>query len=509
MIFEVNSLISQTTLNLRIMFRKILPLILLISLPMFISDCARNPVTGKKEVMLMSEAKEQALGDQSDPGIVAAYGLYEDAQMQAFINEKGQQMAKVSHRPDLKYTFRILDSPVVNAFALPGGYVYFTRGIMAHFNNEAEFAGVLGHEIGHVTARHSAKQYTAQMLGQVGFIAGLVVSEKFRGLANEASQGLGLMFLKFGRNHETESDRLGVEYSTKINYDAHEMADFFQTLNRLQQKAGASIPDFLSTHPNPVDRYGKVHAEADKWQAEYPNNYKVNRDQYLKLIDGIVFGEDPKQGFAENNKFYHPELKFQFPYPNGWQLQNAPTMVQMAPQDGKALIQFTISSEKTLNAAANKLVQDAQLTVVDNRNIKVNGMNALAVLADQVPQQQQGQPQQQGQSAIRILSYFIEYGGYIYMFNGMALKEDYNRFSNAFKNTFAKFNKLTDPEKLNRKPWVIKVVKVQNGGPLNNVLKSYDVPADLIEDMAIVNGMQATDRVERGDMLKVLTKKMN
>ena len=121
-----------------------------------LSSCATNPVTGKSQLMLLSKDQEIALGQQSDPEIVAAFGRYDNEAIQQFINEKGQSMARVSHRPELKYEFKVLDSPVVNAFALPGGFVYFTRGILAHFNNEAEFAGVLGHEIGHITARHSA-----------------------------------------------------------------------------------------------------------------------------------------------------------------------------------------------------------------------------------------------------------------------------------------------------------------------------------------------------------------
>src|SRR5690606_30412708 len=128
-------------------------------------SCAKNPVTGKNELMLLSKEQEIAMGKQSDPDIVAFFGIYQDEKLQNFIDVKGEAMAAVSHRPDLPYEFKIVDSPVVNAFAVPGGYVYFTRGIMAHFNNEAEFAGVLGHEIGHITARHSAKQYSNAMLG--------------------------------------------------------------------------------------------------------------------------------------------------------------------------------------------------------------------------------------------------------------------------------------------------------------------------------------------------------
>ena len=484
------------------MTNKLILITAFIMLPLFLTDCAKNPVTGKKQVTFMSAAQEQALGDQSDPQIVAQFGLYEDTRMQDFINQKGQQMAKVSHRPDLKFTFRILDSPVVNAFALPGGYVYFTRGIMAHFNNEAEFAGVLGHEIGHITARHSAQQYTKQMLGQIGFIAGLVVSPAFRQFAEQASQGLSLMFLKFGRDDESESDQLGVEYSTKIGYDAHEMADFFNTLGRLQAQAGASIPDFLSTHPNPVDRFGKVHEAADTWQEKYPQAKKVNTEAFLRLIDGLIYGDDPKQGYVENNVFYHPELKFEFPVPSNWNLQNSPSMVQMAPQDGKAMIQFSLAQEKSKVAAADKLVQEAKLSVIERHDqATVNGFPATVMLSDQTPTDQQGQP---AGDPIRILSYFIEYGGFIYVFHGMSSKADFNSYTGTFKKTMTKFKQLTDQSKINKKPKKIKVVKVQQGGPLKSVISSFGTKQADFESTAILNGMNLTDNVPTGTMIKII-----
>src|SRR5690606_31238493 len=159
--------------------------VLYASLIIFIfNTCAKNPVTGKRDFMLLSESQEIAMGEQSDPEIMAFFGLYDDPELQKFIEAKGQEMAAVSHRKNLKYTFKIVDSPVVNAFAVPGGYVYFTRGIMAHFSNEAEFAGVLGHEIGHITARHSAKQYSNAMLAQIGLVAGMVLSPEFAQFAD-------------------------------------------------------------------------------------------------------------------------------------------------------------------------------------------------------------------------------------------------------------------------------------------------------------------------------------
>ncbi|HEX8529250.1 MAG TPA: M48 family metalloprotease [Cytophagales bacterium] len=481
-----------------------LALVLLLGL----GSCARNPVTGKKDFVLLSEQQEIAMGQQSDPGIVAEMGLYEDKTLQSFINEKGQQMAKVSHRPDLKYEFKIVDSPIVNAFAVPGGYVYFTRGIMAHFNNEAEFAGVLGHEIGHITARHSAKQYSKAMLAQLGLIAGLVVSPQFAQFAEQAQQGLALLFLKFGRDDESQSDRLGVEYSTKIGYDAQEMAGFFNTLDRMGKQSGAeSVPTFLSTHPDPADRNKNVAKLAAEWKAKVGDQkLAVNRDSYLKMIDGIVYGEDPKQGFVEKNAFYHPVLKFQFPIPSGWQLQNTPQQVQMAPKSGKALMSLTLAPGKSLEEAGRALVEQYKLTVVDSKSETTNGLPALAIVADQTGDPQQQQQQQQQQPAVRALIYLVQYGGNIYNIMGLSAATDFQNYFQTFYGVTSGFRQLTDPAKLNRQPDRIRVKTVRQAGPLSQVLREYQVPADRHEEVAILNGLRLKDRVEAGTMIKVLGK---
>jgi len=483
-------------------------LITILLLFILISACARNPVTGKKEIMLMSESQEIALGQQSDPGIIQQFGLYNDQKLQDFINEKGKAMGAISHRPNLEYSFRLLDSPVVNAFAVPGGYVYFTRGIMAHFNNEAEFAGVLGHEIGHITARHSAKQQTQQMLAQVGFMAGVIASEKFRDFAGEAQQGMGLLFLKFGRDHESQSDELGVEYSTEIGYDSHEMADFFQTLNRLQKKSGQSIPDFLSTHPNPANRYNKVHQLSEVAQSDLDRSkLKVNRENYLMMIDGMVYGEDPRQGFTENSVFYHPELKFKFPYPQGWQLFNSPSQVQIAPSDGKALMIFTLSGEQSLDAAAQATVKQYNLNVVESAKTQVNGFPAVAMVSDQVPQQQQ-QGTQQAPST-RLISYFIQYNNVIYVFHGISSKNDFNKYTNYFKRTMTNFNKLTDQSKINVEPTRLQMKTTNRAGTLKVALQSLGAAAQDLEELSIINGMKLTDQVQQGYMLKTFSKQVN
>jgi len=473
----------------------------LLSILIFLSSCSRNPVTGKKEFMLMSESQEIEMGKSYDPQVTATYGVYEDDELQAFINQKGKEMAAISHRPNLPYEFKIVDSPVVNAFAVPGGFVYFTRGIMAHFNNEAEFAGVLGHEIGHITARHSARQYSNQMLGQVLFIGGLIVSEDFRNFADIANQGLGLLFLKYGRDNESESDKLGVDYSSQIGYDAVEMADFFNTLKRMREDSGQSIPTFLSTHPNPANRYTNVKQMAKERQNANPNKqYKVNRDAYLRMIDGIVYGEDPRQGYVENNVFYHPELKFKFPVPQNWGLNNLPAQVQMSPKEGNAMMTMDLATGTDLNAALNDVIQKNELTVIERSNVNVNGMNAIAMISEQIPSAANGTQT----PTLRILTYLIKYDGRIYKFHGLSNKTDFNRYYSTFQNTMQNFARLTDQSKINKKPTVIRIKPAKKTGTLQSVLASYNMNSSQFKELSLLNGMELTDQVKAGTLIKVL-----
>jgi predicted Zn-dependent protease len=477
------------------------------------NTCARNPVTGKKELSLMSTNQEISMGRQYDPSVQATFGVYEDAKLQAFIGEKGKAMAAISHRPQLPYQFKVLDSPVVNAFAVPGGFVYFTRGIMAHFNNEAEFAGVLGHEIGHVTARHSARQQTSQTLGQLGLIIGVVASEQFRQYADVANQAMGLLFLKFGRDHETQSDKLGVEYSTKIGYNAHEMADFFTTLKRLGEKSGASgIPSFLSTHPDPGDRYNNTHALATAIQkGKDPASLAVNRDSYLRMIDGIIYGDDPKQGFVENNTFYHPELKFQFPIPTAWKHQNSPLEFQMAPDNGNAMMLLALAPGRTLDSAAANTVKQYSLKVLESRRTTINGNPAIELISEQVAQQQQGQQQQPQQQVdpskvVKVATWLIQYNGLIYGFHGLTYAPLFNNYYQLFANTPNGFRVLSDPDKLNRQPERIRIQTVPRDAALRDALTALNMPAARLEELSILNGMQLTENVQKGMLIKTIAR---
>ncbi|SHF77949.1 Putative Zn-dependent protease [Mariniphaga anaerophila] len=471
---------------------------------LMVPSCAVNPVTGKKQLMLMSEAQEIATGKQYDPQVVASFGQYQNDQLLRFIQSKGNEMGKLSHRPNLQYHFKILDTPVVNAFAVPGGYIYFTRGILAQFNNEAELMGVLGHEMGHITARHTASQQSKQQLGQLLLVGGMMASEDFRNLAGYAMQGMELLFLKYSRDNEREADRLGVEYASKIRYDAQKMADFFSVLNKMSGGSDhGGIPSFLSTHPDPGDRQVAVAQQTNRWKTSLGySDWQVNEDSYLHMIDGMVYGEDPRQGYVDRNVFYHPELKFSFPVPAGWKLENSPLQVQMAPEDGRAMMIFMMGKQASAAETAETTLKELNLTAISSKQAKVNGLPAIAVISQQVSQNQQTGEQQ----AIKVMSYFIEYGGAVYIFHGVSNDADFNTFARNFESTMMKFNRLTDSSKLNVKPRRIQVKKVQQNMTVANAFKYFGVPQDQMQELALLNNMELTDRLQKGKLIKIVGK---
>lgn len=465
-------------------------------------SCAVNPVTGKRQLVFMSEAQEIQMGREYDPQIVGAFGEYHNEAMLSLLQNRANEMGLISHRPKLQYHVRILDSPVINAFAVPGGYMYLTRGILAQFNNEAEMIGVLAHEMGHITARHSVSRQAKQTVGQLLLVGGMIASEEFRKYGEYAMAGMQLLFLSYSRDDEREADQLGVEYTSKIGFDAQRMADFYQVLVRMNMDSHqGGVPTFLSTHPDPGDRYNDVKKDAAKWQEKLDfESWKVNADSYLALLDGMVYGEDPRQGFVDGNAFYHPEMKFKFSFPSGWQLQNAPMQVSMAPSDGKALMIFTMAAQNSLDEAAQSTIQQLQLNVTESQKISVNGMPAIAVLSSQTSQDQNTGQQQ----TIKVLSYFIDDQGTYYVFHGVSSDTDFSNYTRQFETTMNNFDKLTDPSKLNVQPQRVRIRTVQSTGTLANAFRAFGVPQDKMEELAFLNNMALTDQITAGTKLKIV-----
>ncbi|MBK7232305.1 MAG: M48 family metalloprotease [Saprospiraceae bacterium] len=481
-------------------------LFLTLGFSFLITSCSRNPVTGKKELSLMSESQEKSMGLEYDPQIQAEYGMYADSSWQRYLREKGGSMARISHRPNLGFQFRVIDSEVVNAFAVPGGYIYFTRGILAHFNSEAQLMGVMGHEIGHVTARHANEQYSKQMLAQIGLIAGMVLSPKFREFSDLANSGVQMLFLKFSRDNESQSDKLGVEYSSKVGYDAAHMADFFKTLGRLSDAQGARIPSFMSTHPDPGDRYNKVKTMAVEKKKEFPQATKVERNAYLNRLDGMIYGKDPKQVFKEGDVFYHPELKFQFPTPNDWAYENTPSKVQFSTKDQKAIMVLSLAAEKDLNSAASAHISHYKLKTIRQDRATVNGLSAIYILAELPPEQQAATTQEQAANTLRVGTMLILHNGMVFNITGVTAQNDYNAYESSFNKTMNGFKILTDPSKLNVKPEKIAIKTVNKQMSLRDALNQFNQDSKRHDELSILNGMLLTDAVSQGTLIKTITK---
>jgi len=255
------------------------------------SACAVNPATGKREIMLVSEGQELAMGKQYDQQLVAELGLYDDPALAGYVQQLGLRLAALSERPQLPWAFRLVDDPVVNAFAVPGGYIYITRGIMVHMGSEAQLVSVLGHEIGHVTARHTAQQITQQQLVGLGLGIGSLFSPTAAGIASVGAQ---VLFLKFSRDDESQADELGFRYMRAARYDPREAADVFAQLARVSGTSGSRLPEWQSTHPDPENRRGKALARAATLPEAELSAAAVRRDEYLNRLDAMVFGPDPR-----------------------------------------------------------------------------------------------------------------------------------------------------------------------------------------------------------------------
>lgn len=469
--------------------------ILVAALSVLSSSCATNPVTGKQQLMLLSKDQEIALGKATDPEILQEYGRYQDTELDAYVTALGKKLGAASHQPDLDYSVKVLDSPVVNAFAVPGGYVYLTRGILAYLNDEAELAGVMAHEVGHIAARHSAQQQSRAQLAQLGLAVGSVLSPTLAQVAELAQIGLGMLFLSFSRDNERQADDLGVLYSSKIGYDAHKMANLFVTLGRLNPESGQDgLPAWFSTHPNPPDRINAIRKAADEWQKANPQAKVVtNREQYLRSIEGVVVGEDPRRGYVEGGVFYHPELRFQFPVPSGWVVNNTASQVQIFTEKQDAVMLLSIAAQSTPAAAADAFVNGARAVVLDSQALRVQGLAAQRVACDVNTEQ----------GVLRALAYFIQKDQHVYTFLGYTAQAAFDGYSGTFEQSLSGFRNLTDTARINVKPARLALRRTQGQGSLRQVLLGLGVPQDKLEAYAILNGMNLEDAVAANTLVKV------
>ena len=309
-----------------------------------------NPATGRSSFTGgFSPEDDIRLGASEHPKMLEAFGgEYRNPKLQGYVDAVGRRLAAYTEYQQFNYRFTLLNSPIVNAFALPGGYVYLSRGLLALASNEAEMAGVLAHELGHVNARHTAERLGAQQMAQIGVIAS-AIGASLLGLPADSVAQVGqtiatLAIQSYSREQELESDTLGVRYMSRAGYDPDAMATFLASLREQSQVEARSkgLPEgsvdqynLMATHPRTMDRVRAAQAAAE---VSRPPNARIARDEYLALIDGMVFGDDPEQGVVRGRTFQHPGLRFEFTAPQGFRMQNSPEKVVASDARGAAIV---------------------------------------------------------------------------------------------------------------------------------------------------------------------------
>jgi predicted Zn-dependent protease len=464
------------------------------------------PATGERRYLGYTWQQETELGKQASQQVAALFGVYRDPKLERYVNDVGNRVLATSHlrRPGAEeqfqktpVTFTVLDSPIINAMALPGGYIYVTRGMLSHLNNEDQLAAVLAHEIGHVTARHAARQAWQQQLGQGLLLGGAILGQGLglpaQELLNVGGMAAQLLFLRYSREDELESDQLSVEYTSLAGYDPAEVMAFFQTLNRIQEKEGQGMPNFLSTHPNPGDRVQRIRqlTEGRRIDRRAPST----DSRYLDAVEGLVVGEDPRQGFVEGDVFYHPELRFRFPVPRGFKVVNQPTQVVMVESQNRAILGFTSTPDKTIESAAAKFVKQPGLRVIQRTPMRSNGLPAMLIIAD--GEMEKGQ-------VVRLMVYFIEYRGSVYHFLVYSAPQAFSMFQKVFLQSMQGFGELQDSRIVNREPVRLAVERVSRQARFQDVIPK-NLPAPFTpEDLAIMNQVQLNDEIRPGRTIKLL-----
>jgi predicted Zn-dependent protease len=445
-----------------------------------VAACATNPVTGKSELSLVSEQQEIQMGQQGAQQVAQEVGLVKDQALQNYLQTVGSGIASKSERPNLPWTFRAVDDPSPNAFALPGGYVFVTRGLLDLMNNEAELASVLGHEIGHVTARHSVHQMSEQQLAQLALGVGAILSPTVAQLGGAASQGLGLLFLKYSRDDERQADDLGFRYALNQGYDVRFMDDVFRSLQRLGEASKESpLPSWLATHPGEAERIQTIDSKLAQLQPAQLANTKVNAQQYLQRVNGLVYGADPRNGFFQGNTFYHPDLRFQISLPSGWQGQNlSQAVIAVSPQqDG--IIQLTLAQGNSPEAAARAFLSQQGIQAGQASQQTVNGVPAVASTFQA----------QTEQGVIQGLAAFFTYNGATYQVIGYAPAQRFGAYESAFRQSLGSFAPVTDSRVLNVQPKKLNVVSLPQQMTLAEFAQRNPSTIPLAE-LAIVNQVE-------------------
>ena len=473
-----------------------------------LAACSANPATGKQSfTAFMSPEKELQVGAEEHPKILEQFGgAFDDRAWAEYIRDMGLELAKHSEMPELPWTFTVLNDTQVNAFALPGGYVYITRGLLALASNEAEVAGVLSHEIGHVTARHSAQRYSSTVAANVGLqiLGVLAKSAGVGGAENIAAVGAELALKSYSREQELESDMLGVRYMTRAGYNPDGMTSFFEKLRAHQKIEGLIAGDpnaaekhnILATHPRTADRITQAINLASE---NGTDGQRREAKRYLDRVDGLVFGDDVDQGLVRDTKFIHPEMRFAFEVPDGFTIRNRPTLV-LAVDEKKNSIKFAGAPAKDVREAGGmeqyltrKWSADASLKNVEW--LDVNGMKAVTGATTVWS----------GSRNVDVRRILIEQDRDTYWrFQFVSGTDDSTRLNEPFRRVTYSFRIISKREADAVAPWRVRVVTVGDGVSFADLAASMAVPEYKNEWFEALNGIGPDDPLIPGSRVKVV-----
>jgi predicted Zn-dependent protease len=460
--------------------------------------CATNPVTGKREFSLMSEAQELQIGQEQDAQVRKEMGVYDDRELQHYVSDLGLRLARVSERPNLPWHFTVVDVPAINAFALPGGYIYVTRGILPFLDSEAQLAGVLGHEIGHVTARHAAQQYSRATGAQLGLILGTILLPQTRPFAGLGQSGLGVMFLKYGRDDELQADTLGVKYASAGGWDPAGIPQMLTTLSRVEEASdNKGIPNWLSTHPAPEDRVQRVQ-ESVLAATAGERGFTTNRDGYIQRIDGIVFGDNPDQGVVRGESFLHAALRFAIEFPSGWDVVNGPSQVVAKEPGANVLMLLQLlerAAGRTIQEVALRSMEGAGFRVLDGGRATINGLDAFVGTY-------QGTIQDLGQVTVRAAH--VVHGGQVFLIAGLAPPQVYPRLEPVFSRTINAFRPMTRAEAEGIRTNRVALYTARAGDSWQSIAERQGRAVVKATTLAIMNGHAVNDQPRPGERLKIV-----
>lgn len=465
-----------------------------------LTGCAQNPVTGNQDFVLLGVDSEIAIGRANHPKIIEQYGRYDDESIQAYVQSVGDKLASVSHRPELLYRFTVLDSPVINAFALPGGYIYITRGLMAYLNSEAELAAVLGHEIGHVTARHGVRQQSASQAANLGYTLGSLFIPELRGGPSQDLFNVlgGALLSGYGRDHELESDGLGAEYLARAGYGPKAMIDVIRVLKDQEifsaaeaKKQGREVQGYhglFASHPDNDTRLHEVVSAADKYAS--PQQAKVGRTDYLKQINNLVFGDSEAQGIRSGRHFYHLAMNFSVDFPADWQINNNPDSLQSLAPNGDAIIEMRATDLNKKISPSDFIKQRLKIDKLRaGEAFNVNGLEGYTgILAVQ-------------DRLARIAVIYLRDKAFVF-FGGVKNNKLFGQFDADFVATAKSLHALKASEMTLAKAVKLDVVTVTKADNYKAWAKDSRISNSPLEQLRLLNGDYPAGELKQGELAK-------